>query len=178
MEMRGFNVRYTAIDLAYLGVVAAVSGVIFALTWEVYYIGELIGGPIGARILSYGLWFIGAPLAATLIKKPLSAFLGETLGALVETIIPTYGGFTNLIYGVSQGLFSELVYLLFRYRRFDSLTATLAGAVAGIPAVYLDALLFEEIYPLEVMFFILIGAMISGGIYGFLSSLAVKAVKH
>jgi len=32
--------------------------------------------------------------------------------------------------------------------------------------------------PPEAMFLISIGAMISGGTYGFLSSLAVKSVKH
>jgi len=170
--------RYTAIDLAYLGVVAAISGVIFALTWEVYYIGSVIGGPIGTRILSYGLWFIGAPLAATLIRKPFSAFLGETLGALVETIIPTYGGFTNIIYGVSQGFFSEIGYMIFKYERYDPWIGGLSGVLAGIPCVILDALLFKEIYPPQIMLSLLIAAMVSGGIYGYIASLAVRSIRH
>ncbi|MGC9148739.1 MAG: ECF transporter S component [Sulfolobales archaeon] len=168
--------RYTAIDYAMLAVVAVVAGVVFYATWFVYEFGKVLGGPIVARLLSYGLWFIGAPLAATLIKKPGSAFLGETLGALVETVIPTIGGVTNLIYGVAQGLASEIGYAVFRYRRFDVLTASLAGALAGIPAVSLDALLFAEIASPQVMLLWYIASIVSGGIYGAVASIAVSRV--
>jgi len=169
--------RYTAIDLAYLAVIAVISGIIFTLTWDVYYFGKAIGGPVVARILSYGLWFIGAPLAASLIRKPFSAFLGETLGALVETIIPTYGGFTNLIYGIGQGLASELGYALFKYKRYGALEGIIAGALAGFPCVALDAILFGEIYPANVMVILLIAAIISGGIYGGIAAMVTKSIK-
>ncbi|MEM0453738.1 MAG: ECF transporter S component [Sulfolobales archaeon] len=170
--------RFTALDLTYLGVVAAVCGVIFALTWNVYFIGSALGGPIAARILSYGLWFIGAPLAATLIKKPGAAFLGEFLGALVETIIPTYGAFTNLIYGFAQGIASELAYAIFRYRRFGIINASLSGAFAGFPCVALDALLFGDVFPPNVMVLITIAAVVSGAVYGAIAALAVRSVKR
>ena len=170
--------RYTALDLAYLGVVAAISGIIFALTWNVYYLGKAIGGPVVARIVSYGLWFIGAPLAASLIRKPLSAFLGETLGALVETIIPTYGGFTNIIYGVAQGAASELAYAIFKYKKFGVPQAALAGALAGFPCVALDALLFGEIFTPTVMIILTIAAIISGAIYGVIAATVVKAIRR
>ncbi|MEM0504987.1 MAG: ECF transporter S component [Sulfolobales archaeon] len=170
--------RFTALDLTYLGVVAAVSGVIFALTWNVYFIGSALGGPIVARIISYGLWFIGAPLAATLIKKPGTAFLGEFLGALVETLIPTYGAFTNLIYGFVQGAASELAYLIFRYRKFGVVQASLSGALAGPPCVALDALLFGDIFPPEVMVLVTLAATVSGAIYGAVAALAVRSVRR
>jgi energy-coupling factor transport system substrate-specific component len=170
--------RYTALDVTYLAVVAAIAGVIFTLTWNIYFIGSAVGGPIVARVISYGLWFIGAPLAATLIRKPGSAFLGEFLGALVETLIPTYGAFTNLIYGFAQGLASELAYALFRYRKYGVLQASLSGALAGFPCVALDALLFGEVYTAEVMVFITIAAVVSGAIYGSIAALAVKSVRR
>jgi len=170
--------RYTALDVTYLAVVAAIAGVIFTLTWNIYFIGSAVGGPIVARVISYGLWFIGAPLAATLIRKPGSAFLGEFLGALVETLIPTYGAFTNLIYGFAQGLASELAYALFRYRKYGVLQASLSGALAGFPCVALDALLFSEVYTAEVMVFITIAAVVSGAIYGSIAALAVKSVRR
>ncbi|MCX8186708.1 MAG: ECF transporter S component [Sulfolobales archaeon] len=170
--------RFTALDLTYLGVVAAICGVIFALTWNVYFIGSALGGPIIARIMSYGLWFIGAPLAATLIKKPGTAFLGEFLGAVVETLIPTYGAFTNIIYGFAQGAASELVYAMFKYRKYGIVQASLSGAVAGFPCVALDALLFGDIYPAEVMVLITIAAVISGAIYGAVAAIAVRSVRR
>ncbi|MEM4830084.1 MAG: ECF transporter S component, partial [Zestosphaera sp.] len=134
--------RFTSIDLALLAVAGVISGVVFTATWTIYNISEVVVGPVGARVISYGLWFIGAPLAASLLKKPSSALLGEFLGSLVETLIAPAGGITNAIYGFTQGLASELGYLIFRYRRWDMLSGALAGALAGIPAVSLDALLF------------------------------------
>ena len=162
--------RYTAIDYAYLGVVAVVSGIIFFITWYIYYFGDTLGGPIVARLISYGLWFIGGPLGASIIRKPGSAFLGETLGALVETLIPTVGGFTNLIYGAIQGLLSEIIYLVSGYRRFDVLAGLFAGAIAGPGAVVLDAILFGEIATINVVILWLIASVISGAVYGAIAS--------
>ncbi|MGC8974887.1 MAG: ECF transporter S component, partial [Thermoprotei archaeon] len=154
--------RFTSVDLALLAVVGVVSGVVFTATWTVYNVSEAIAGPIGARIISYGLWFMGAPLAASLLKKPSSAFLGEFLGALVETLIAPAGGITNVVYGLAQGLASELGYLVFRYRRWDILSGALAGALAGIPAVGLDALLFSLVGgPAEMSLWVL-AACVSG----------------
>jgi len=122
------------------------------------------------------LWFIGAPLAATLIRKPGSALLGETLGALVETLIPTPGGFTNLIYGVAQGLASEAGYAMLRYRKFTPAAGALAGALAAFPCIALDALLFGEIAPPPVLMLWLIAAIISGAVYGYAVSYAAFTV--
>ena len=166
---------WTSMDFALLAVAAAVASIIFYSAWFVYEIGSA-AGPIFSRMISYGLWFIGAPLAATLIRKPLSAFLGETLGALVESLLPTIGGITNLYYGIAQGALSELVYLARGYRRWDPLTAALAGAAAAPAAVALDALLFNEIATLPVMILWTIAAAISGAIYGFVAAKIVEGV--
>lgn len=154
-----------------IATIAIVAGLVFYTTWFIYYVAEAIGGKILARIVAYGLWFIGAPLAASLIKKPGSAFLGETLGALVETIIPTIGGFTNLIYGASQGFASEIAYLIFRYKKYNVYVGALAGALAAFPCVALDAILFGEIATPPVMILWLIAAIVSGAIYGAIVSI-------
>ncbi len=172
------GIRYTALDYAYLGVVAVVMGIIFYFTWSVYEFGKVIGGPIFARLISYGLWFIGAPLAASLIRKPLAGFLGETLGALLETLIPTLGGFTNIIYGVVQGALSEFVYAILRYKRYDVLAGALAGAMAGPGAVALDAILFESIATPDVMLLWLVAAMASGAIYGSIAASVAQYLRR
>jgi len=169
--------RYTVVDWATLGLVAVVTGVVFTLTWNVYYIGKAIGGPVVARALSYGLWFIGAPLAASLIRKPASAFLGETLGALVETFLPNAGGFTNLIYGICQGIASEVAYAIFGYRRWGVLQGLLAGAFAGPVAVALDAILFQSLATPPVMLAWIVASITSGAIYGAIASAVGKAVR-
>jgi energy-coupling factor transport system substrate-specific component len=174
------RVRYTVIDYALLGVAAIVSGIIFYATWFLYYGAEAVGGKIFAKLVSYGLWFIGAPLAASMIRKPGSAFLGETLGALIESIIPTIGGFSNLIYGVAQGAASEIAYLIFRYKKYTALVGALAGALAGFPCVAVDAVMYGEIAPPPVMTLWLIAAVTSGAVYGYIAALAGSIVvgKH
>lgn len=171
------TVRYTGVDLALLGLVAVVSGIIFTANWFIYEVSKAIGGLYLSRLVAYGLWFIGAPLGASLVRKPFSALLGEFLGALVETIIPTPGGFTNLIYGFTQGLASELAYLVFRYRRWGKPVAALAGSLAAFPCVALDAVLYGEIYPPYIMVTLLTVAILSGAIYGFIAALAVEATR-
>jgi len=169
--------RYTAVDFALLGVTAVVMGILFTLAWTVYEVADAFGGPIVARALSYGLWFIGAPLGATLVKKPLSGFLGETLGALLESLLPTIGGTTNLIYGVVQGALSELAYLFTGYKRFDAFIGALAGALAGPGAVALDAILFDAIAEPPVMLLWLLAASFSGALYGGLAALAASTFR-
>jgi energy-coupling factor transport system substrate-specific component len=168
---------YTAIDYAVLGAIAVAFGIMFAPWWTVYYGLKSALGPIPAKLITYGLWFFPAPLAAVILKKPLSAFMGETLAALVESLIPNAGGFTNLIYGLAQGAFSEIAFAAGRYKRFGAFISALSGALAGIPSVLLDAVLYSSIYPLDYMIYIIIAVMASGAIYGYLAYLVGKVVK-
>lgn len=176
--MRNPLSTYTAIDFAFLGVVAIVFGAIYWAAWILYEFLRAFTGPVGIRIATYGIWFMAAPVAATLIRKPLAAFLGEVLAALVEAIILiTEWGFYVIPYGILQGLLSETAYLLTGYRRWDLATAALAGALAAPGAVILDALLYGEIATAAVVTIWTIGAALSGAIYGSIGygiSIAVK----
>ncbi|WP_440059359.1 ECF transporter S component [Thermogladius sp. 4427co] len=173
----GKRARYTGIDYTLLGLVGVVFGIVFVPWWTVYYIIKAIGGPIVARIVTYGLWFMAAPMSAVLIRKPLSGLLGESIAGLIESLIPQAGGLTSLIYGFAQGLASELAYAAGRYRNFGLVTSALAGGLAGFPAVALDALLFGDIYPWDYMFWIIIAVFISGLIYGVLAYLVGRTVR-
>ncbi|MCY0868094.1 MAG: ECF transporter S component [Desulfurococcus sp.] len=168
--------RYTLIDILVLGVTAAVFSVLFYVWWDVYYAVKAVGGPVVARLVTYGLWFMPAPLAASLIRKPGSALLGEFLPALLESIIPTPGGLTNAIYGVAQGVFSEASYTLFFYRKYSLLQAAIAGALPAIPAFTLDALLFGDIYPAREAVIVVSAIALSGAIYGMLAYTIARVV--
>lgn len=171
-------IAYTMVDIAIIGVTAAIFGVLFQAWWSVYYAVKAIGGPIGARLVTYGLWFMPAPLVATLIRKPGSALLGELIPAILEALFPQAGGATVVIYGVAQGAFSELAYLATRYKRFGIAEAAIAGALPAIPATALDALLFGDIYPFEYMALIVIAIMVSGAIYGLLAYVIAKSARR
>ncbi|MEZ0393660.1 MAG: ECF transporter S component [Desulfurococcaceae archaeon] len=171
------SLAYTPVDFAVLGAVAVIFGALFTPWWTIYYAAKALGGPAVARALTYGLWFMAAPLAASLIRKPLSALGGELLASIVETILPNPGGFTNIIYGLAQGLASEAVYAIGGYRHYGPISAALAGAVAAAPAVALDALLFGDIYPADVMALLFIAAFVSGAIYGIVAYAVSRAVR-
>ncbi|WP_062661496.1 ECF transporter S component [Aeropyrum camini] len=136
---------YYIVDFAKLGVVAVIASIIFYLAWYVYDFGTTLLGPILGVIVSYGLWYTGAIMGAVLVRKPGSAFLGETLGAFLEAILPTPGGFTNLVYGVLQGLAAELVYLYLGYRNLTVITSALAGAASGVGALIANFALYREL---------------------------------
>lgn len=170
--------KYTVVDYLYLGVIAVVFAILFTVWWDVYYAIKAVLGPIGTRILTYGLWFMPVPLAASLIRKPGSGFLGEVLPALLETIFPTPGGIYNLYYGIAQGAFGEIGYLMFKYRKYGLPQAMVSGALPAIPALVLDAILFEDIYPWNEMIIVLLALMVSGALYGFLAYEAASSVRR
>jgi len=171
------KLNYTTVDLAILALVAALFGAIFAFAWTLYYAIKAIGGKPVAVLLTYGIWYMAAPLAATLLKKPGSAILGETLAGLVESLIPQIGGFSSLIYAFFQGLFSEIVYAIGKYKNFGGLQAALAGAVPALPSILLDIFLWGSVYPPEVFVILLVLAMISGAIYGFIAYSVAERVR-
>ena len=168
--------KYTTVDLALLAVIAAIFGAVFAFAWTPYYAIKAIGGKPVAVLLTYGIWYMAAPLAASLLKKPGAAFLGEALAGLVEALIPQIGGFSSLIYAAFQGLFSELAYASTRYKKFGTLQAVLAGALPSIASILLDILLWGSVYPPEVFAILLFLAAASGAIYGFLAYAIVTKI--
>jgi energy-coupling factor transport system substrate-specific component len=182
--MRGVaSRRYTLVDFAYLAAVGAVASIVFYAAWYVYDFGISLLGPFLGVLVSYGLWYVGAILAATIIRKPGAAFAGETLGALIETILPTPGGFSNLVYGVLQGIFAEIVYAVFGYRRFDRVAAALAGAASSIGTLLANLILFRElVFEVEegaafvLVVAVAIGYAVSGAIWGVIAYSAAASV--
>ncbi len=176
--------RWTLVDFAYLAVVGAVSSIVFYAAWYVYDIGLALLGPFLGVVVSYGLWYIGAILGATIIRKPGSAFGGETLGALIEAVLPTPGGFTNLVYGALQGIFAEAVYLLLGYRA-DRVAAALAGAASSIGTLLANLAIYRElVFEVEegaafiLVVAVAIGYAISGAIWGVVAYTVASAVRR
>ncbi len=163
--------RYTAIDFAILAVVAVVVGLIFFFAEIPYELTKAAAGKLVARIAFYGLWFIGGPLAASLIRKPGAAFLGETLGALVEAILPTIYASSVIVYGIAQGIMSEIAYAITGYRRWGVGVGALAGALPALVVPFLDYLLWGATITDVMLWIYMFGAMISGAIYGTISAL-------
>ncbi len=171
---------WRGIDLVTAAVLAVALGVAF---WRfdgfVYpLIGIITAGfpPLGG--LATGVWILPAVAGMLLVRRPGAAIFVELIAANVELTLGNSWGVTVLISAVIQGLAVELVFALFRYRKFGLGVAALAGAVAAffeivgyeLNAYYADySLVFKVVL---VVCAVVSGAVISGG----LGALLIRAL--
>lgn len=101
-------------DILVTIVISIAFGIVYIAWGSLYYVVK----PIGLHIdqLLYGMWFIAATVAYLVIRKPGVALLAEIAAASGEFILGSPWGLTVLLYGVVQGLFAEIVFMLFRYK--------------------------------------------------------------
>ena len=120
-------------------ILMAILGVVFAAVYLAVFQGGLalstVLTPLGLSAfgfeLVYGVWFMAATLAAYLIQKPGAALIAEVLASAIELLMGNSGGITVVLTGVIQGAGVELAFALFRYRKWDLLTMSLGGILAG-----------------------------------------------
>ncbi len=112
-----FAVIYLAILYAGVGVTAALTP--FGLA------------PFGYEIF-YGIWFMGATLAAFIIQKPGVAVVTEFLAAFLEFLMGNMGGPLVLVSGLVQGVGAEVGFAVFRYRRYDTRSLCVSGILAAV----------------------------------------------
>lgn len=171
---------WRGIDLVTAAVLAVALGVAF-WGFDVFVyplIGIITAGfpPLGG--LATGVWILPAVAGMLLVRRPGAAIFVELIAANVELTLGNSWGVTVLISAVIQGLAVELVFALFRYRKFGLGVAALAGAVAAffeivgyeLNAYYADySLVFKVVL---VVCAVVSGAVISGG----LGALLIRAL--
>ncbi|WP_044748834.1 ECF transporter S component [Bacillus alveayuensis] len=156
------------VDVLTAVVISIVFGIVYKLWGPFYYFVK----PFGLHIdqLVYGMWFIAATVAYLIIRKPGVALLAETAAASGEFIMGSEWGLEVLIYGFVQGLFAELVFAAFRYKRFDVFVVSLAAAASTIGSLIMDFYkgYIEELAVWNLALFIgarFIGAIVIAGIF-------------
>jgi energy-coupling factor transport system substrate-specific component len=121
-------------------VIVLVLAVALGVLWWGWTFVSALTSPLGAIGLNYlvvGFWFTGGTLVPFLVRRPGAALLGEVAAAFIEGFI-TQWGITAVIWGLVQGAACELVFALFRYRRYSAGVLILAGALAGVFSYILD----------------------------------------
>ena len=123
-------------DILVTIVIAIAFGIVYILWGSVYYALK----PIGLHVdqFMYGMWFIAATVAFFIIRKPGVALLAEIAAASGEFLLGSPWGLTVLLYGVVQGLFAELVFMAFKYKRFHISVAILSAIAACLASVLMD----------------------------------------
>jgi energy-coupling factor transport system permease protein len=155
-------------DILVTIVVSIVFGIVYKLWGPVYYAVK----PFGLHFdqLIYGMWFIAASVAYLIIRKPGVALLAEIAASSGEFIMGSEWGLEVLLYGVVQGLFAELVFAAFRYKRFDVGVVSLAAAASTIGSLFMDFYkgYIEDLALWNLMLFIgarIVGAVIIAGVF-------------
>jgi energy-coupling factor transport system permease protein len=163
---------WRAIDLVTGAVLAVALGVAF---WGFdIFVYPLVGAatagfpPLGG--LATGVWILPAVAGMLLIRRPGAAIFVELIAANVELTMGNTWGVTVLISALLQAAGVEIIFGLFRYRRFGFAVAALAGALSAVfeivgyelNAYYAD---YSPIYKfILVVCAVISGAIISGGL--------------
>ncbi|MDC3413495.1 ECF transporter S component [Aquibacillus sp. 3ASR75-11] len=123
-------------DILVTIIIALIFSVIYKLWGPLYGIVSTFG--IQLEQLIYGMWFIAATVAYLIIRKPGVALLAEVAAANGEFIFGGEWGVATLVFGLGQGLAAELVFMAFRYKRYDVMTVSLAAVASGIASIFID----------------------------------------
>jgi energy-coupling factor transport system substrate-specific component len=124
----------TLADLVLLATLAVVFGFLYWVFVQLWGTLRVAMGPLGdlAQNILIGGWFVVAPLAIYIIRKPLVGVVAETVAAIVEfAFLGSPVGPILLLTGLIQGAGSESVFALTRYRRYGWWVFAVSGAIAA-----------------------------------------------
>jgi energy-coupling factor transport system substrate-specific component len=171
--------RWRTVDILTCAVLAVAFGVVF-WAWNFVWAGlepALAFLPPLKGIL-YGVWLIPAVLAPLIVRRVGAGLLTEVLAATVSALLGSYWGILVIYQGFVQGLGGELVFAAGRYRRYGTLTAVAAGALACFAATMWDLFAYypaNDLWAFKVPYVAF--AMVSGAVIAGLGSKAlVKAM--
>lgn len=127
--------RLTLYDLVLLATLAVVFGFLYWALVQIWGPLRLAMGPLGdlAQNLLIGGWFVVAPLAIYIVRKPLVGVTTEILATIVEVVfLGSPVGPILLLTGLVQGAGSELPFAITRYRRFGWGVFAVSGLSAAV----------------------------------------------
>ena len=165
--MRNKNqIKWKLKEITLVSVVSIALGVIWWGWTFIYNLLDPILRPFGLNYLVVGFWFIGGTLLPYIVRKPGAAFFAETLAAVVEGFI-TQWGITAIFWGMVQGAMSELIFAIFRYKKYTLIIMILSGISAAIGSYILD-FFYSKYYTLGTGIIVaqIIAIIISGALLG------------
>ncbi len=163
---------WRGIDLLTSAVLAVALGVAF-WGFDVFVypiVGLATAGfpPLGG--LATGVWILPAVAGMLLVRRPGAAIFVEVIAANVELALGNSWGVTVLVSGLLQAAGVEIVFALFRYRRFGFAVAAIAGALSAVfeivgyelNAYYAD---YSPVFKIVLVICAIVsGAAVSGGL--------------
>ena len=132
--------RWRVIDILIASVLGIACGLLFWIWNSIGYAWYTAADALtpGFGGIATGIWLIGGPIGALVIRKPGAAIYVEVLAAAVSAAIGNQWGIETLYSGLAQGIGAEIIFLLFAYRRFGLVVAALSGVGAAVGAFLLE----------------------------------------
>lgn len=115
-------------------VVAVVFGFIFWVMDQAWTWLTVVMGPLGdlAQNVLIGVWFLAAPVATFIVRRPGAGVLAELVASVVEVVfLGNPVGPILFVVGLVQGVGSEAAFAITRYRRYGLPVFLASGAGAA-----------------------------------------------
>ncbi|HEX6871620.1 MAG TPA: ECF transporter S component, partial [Micromonosporaceae bacterium] len=135
------SLRWRTVDIVVASVVGAAFGVVF-WAWGLLWNGPADAIPLPGRAFMYGVWLVPAVLGSLIIRKPGAGIYTEMVATAVSLAFGTAWGWSIFWQGAIEGAAAELAFLLFAYRAFNLLVASLSGILAGLAASMFDIIVW------------------------------------
>lgn len=139
-ESRGWTLR----DLVLVAVLGAVFGFLYYALVQAWGALSVAMGPSGdlAQNILWGGWLIVAPLALYITRRPGAGIVAEVLASIIEIVIlGSPVGPRLLITALVQGVGSEAIFAITRYRRWNMPIFVLSGLIGGLTIFIYEAFL-------------------------------------
>ncbi|WEV42436.1 ECF transporter S component [Bifidobacterium sp. ESL0682] len=129
------RLRWRAADIALGAALGVACGIVFwGFNFAYAWIAPLLRAVLpGITSLFHAFWYFSGPLALIIIRKPGAAIYVDILGSLTETLFGNQYSFTFVfLSALLQGLFAEVPFAIFRYRKFNLGLTVASGALTAL----------------------------------------------
>ncbi|MFP3915458.1 MAG: ECF transporter S component [Actinomycetota bacterium] len=161
--------RLTLQELVLLATLSVVFGFLYWALVQVWGPLRVGMGPLGdlAQNVLIGGWFVVAPLAIYIVRKPLVGVTTEILASVIEVaFLGSPVGPILLLTGLVQGAGSELPFFLTRYRRYGWTVFGLSGLSAALFSLVYNMIRLgwagQDWFALRVGFQVVSGIVLGG----------------
>jgi len=129
---------FTTMEIVLMALLAVANGILTNYMALLNKILTASGGPIATSTI-VGIYMIYGLLAMYIIRKPGAALFTYLIGAIVQTLLGiSYGMPSAFAAALCYAAATELIFFLYRYRRWNSFSLMLASLVA-VPLWYIVA---------------------------------------
>lgn len=127
--------KWRVVDIAVASVIGVASSLIY---WFVSFISTVPWSLLESVVPGFagiinGLWLFAGPLAAIIVRKPGAALYAEIVAGVLEALIGNmWGGVETFLMALVQGLFAEIAFMIFAYKKWNLGVTVLSGALSGL----------------------------------------------